>query len=341
MRFTISREKLQEGLAAVTASIPAKTTLPVLANILLETTDKGIKLSGTDLDIAVSTEVMADVDAAGAVTVPAKKLSEIARELPRDEFPTFPSVRFNESWRIRSGDLQQLISHTAFAVSAEESRPILNGVLWELRPDRMRMVATNGHRLAKMDTPIESASAPASDLIVPPKALEQVRRLFPAEEELEVARGDNHIGFRSPFTAVFTRLIEGPYPNYEQVIPKDNDKVAVADKFALASALKRMSVIASDQTHRIRLSFNAGMLKFSVQTPDLGEAQDELPIRYTGDQLDIGFNASYLLEILRYIPTDEVRMTFKAPERAATIEPEGWKDPGSYMCLVMPLRLVD
>ena len=161
MRFTISREKLQEGLAAVAASIPAKTTLPVLANILVETTDKGIKLSGTDLDIAVSTEVMADVDAAGAVTVPAKKLSEIARELPpapvkiaavgeqrvtldcgrsrfkllglpRDEFPTFPSVRFNESWRIRSGDLQQLISHTSFAVSAEESRPILNGVLWEL-----------------------------------------------------------------------------------------------------------------------------------------------------------------------------------------------------------------
>jgi DNA polymerase III subunit beta len=109
----------------------------------------------------------------------------------------------------------------------------------------------------------------------------------------------------------------------------------------LISALKRMSVIASDQTHRIRLSFNSGMLKFSVQTPDLGEAQDELPIRYTGDQLDIGFNASYLLEILRYIPSDEVRMTFKAPERAATLEPEAWKDPASYMCLVMPLRLVD
>jgi len=205
----------------------------------------------------------------------------------------------------------------------------------------MRMVATNGHRLAKMEMPIDSVNAPASDLIVPPKALEQVRRLFPPEEELEIARGDNHIGFRSPFTAVFTRLIEGPYPNYEQVIPKDNDRVAIADKVALAGALKRMSVIASDQTHRIRLSFNSGMLKFSVQTPDLGEAQDELPIRYTGDQLDIGFNASYLLEILRYIPTDEVRMTFKAPERAATLEPEGWKDPASYMCLVMPLRLVD
>src|SRR6266550_5568859 len=324
MRFTISREKLQEGLAAVTASIPAKTTLPVLANILLETTDKGIKLSGTDLDIAVSTEVMADVETAGAVTVPAKKLSEIARELPpapvkiaavgeqrvtldcgrsrfkllglpRDEFPTFPSVRFSESWRIRSGDLQKLIGHTSFAVSTEESRPILNGVLWELKPESMRMVATNGHRLAKMDVPIKSSGAPAADLIVPPKALEQIRRLFPADEELEIARGDNHLGFRSPFTAVFTRLIEGPYPNYDQVIPRDNDRIAIADRQSLISALRRMSVIASDQTHRIRLSFNSGLLRFSVQTPDLGEANDEMPIRYTGDQLDIGFNASYLL----------------------------------------------
>ena len=371
MRFTIAREKLQDGLTAVTATVPAKTTLPVLANILVETTDRGIRLSGTDLDMAVSTDLTADVESEGAITIPAKKLAEIVRELPsapvristtgeqrvslecsrsrfrllglpRDEFPAFPAVKFNDSWRIRSGELQKLISHTAFAVSTEESRPILNGVLWELKPEYMRMVATNGHRLAKMELPVSTVSSSLSgDMIVPPKALEQVRRLFPAEEELEIGRGENHIGFRSPFTAVYTRLIEGPYPNYEQVIPKDNDRIAVADKGALVSALKRMSVVASDQTHRIRLSFNAGMLKFSVQTPDLGEAQDELPIRFTGDQLDIGFNASYLLEILRYIPTDDVRITLKAPERAATLEPEGWNDPSSYLCLVMPLRLVD
>ena len=370
MRFTISREKLQEGLTAVTATIPAKTTLPVLANILVETTERGIRLSGTDLDIAVSTEVAADVEAAGAITIPAKKLSEIARELPpspvkmaaageqrvtldcgrshfkilglpKDEFPSFPAVRFNESWRIRSGELQKLISHTSFAVSTEESRPILNGVLWELRPEMMRMVATNGHRLAKMELPIKTAAAPSSDLIVPPKALEQVRRLYPEDEELEIARGENHLGFRSPFTSVFTRLIEGPYPPYDQVIPRDNNRIAVCDRAALMSALRRMSVIASDQTHRIRLSFNAALVRFSVQTPDLGEATDELPIRFTGDPLDIGFNANYLLEILRYIPTEEVKLTFKAPERAATLEPEGWSDPASYLCLVMPLRLLD
>jgi DNA polymerase-3 subunit beta len=140
---------------------------------------------------------------------------------------------------------------------------------------------------------------------------------------------------------VYTRLIEGPYPPYDQVIPRDNDRVAIADKQALIGALRRMSIVASDQTHRIRMSFNAGMAKFSVQTPDLGEAQDELAVRYTGDPLDIGFNASYLLEILKFMPTDEVRLTFKAPERAATVEPEGWDSPAKFVCLVMPLRLVD
>lgn len=370
MRFTIAREKLQDGLSAVIATVPAKTTLPVLSNILLETNERGIRLSGTDLDMAVSTEVTADVETQGAITVPAKKLAEIVRELPsapvrisavgeqkitlecsrsrfrllglpRDEFPTFPVVRFSESWRIKSGELQKLIAHTAFAVSTEESRPILNGVLWELRADKMRMVATNGHRLAKIDVPVAGQNGRSEDLIIPPKALEQLRRLFPAEEDLEIARGENHLGFRSPLTAVYTRLIEGPYPPYEQVIPRDNDRIALADKNALSQALKRMSVVASDQTHRIRMSLNAGMAKFSVQTPDLGEAQDELPITYEGDALDIGFNASYLLEILRNMPTDEVRLTFKAPERAATVEPVGWNDPAQYMCLIMPLRLID
>ena len=369
MKVTISREKLLEGLTAVGASIPAKTTLPVLSNLLVETTERGLRLSGTDLDIAVSMEIAAEVDAPGAITIPAKKLSEIVRELPpapiklatsgeqritlesgrsrfkllglpKDEFPAFPAVKFDKAWKIRSSEVQKLISHAAFAVSVEESRPILNGVLWELRKDVMRMVATNGHRLAKMETQWIGTGEP-TDFIVPPKALEQVRRLFPGDEDLEIAQGANHLGFRSPFTSVFTRLIEGPYPNYEQVIPKDNDRVAIADRAALTAALRRTAIVASDQTHRIRLAFNAGMLKLSVQTADVGEAQDEIPVRYSGDALEIGFNANYLLEILKFMPTDEVKLTFKAPERAATLEPEGWSDPAKYLCLVMPLRLVD
>ena len=371
MKLTITREQLQEGLIAVAASVPTKTTLPILSNILLEATKDGIRLSGTDLDIAVSTTVSASVDQEGAITLPARKLVEIVRELPssairltasgeqraniecgrskfrllglpREEFPAFPAVKFEGGWRTSSKDLQKLIAHVAFAASTEESRPILNGVLWELRPERMRMVATNGHRLARMDVPTPpSGSTAQADLIVPPKALDQIRRLFGADEEVEIARSDNHLGFRSSSTQIFTRLIEGPYPNYEQVIPRENDKGATADKGTLASALRRMSIVASDQTHRIRMAFANGSCKLSVQTPDLGEAQEEVTVSYEGDPLEIGFNAAYLLEILKYIPTEEVRITFKAPERAATCEPVGWDDPSSYLTLVMPLRLVD
>jgi DNA polymerase III subunit beta len=371
MKLTITREQLQEGLVAVAASVPAKTTLPILSNILLEATKDGIRLSGTDLDIAVSTTVSASVDQEGAITLPARKLVEIVRELPsaamrltasgeqrvsiecgrsrfrllglpREEFPAFPTVKFEGGWRTSSKELQKLIAHVAFAASTEESRPILNGVLWELRPERMRMVATNGHRLARMDVPTtETQGASQADLIVPPKALDQIRRLFDTDETVEIARSENHLGFRTSSTQIFTRLIEGPYPNYEQVIPRENDKVATADRVALTAALRRMSIVASDQTHRIRMGFANGSCKLSVQTPDLGEAQEELNVSYEGDPLEIGFNAAYLLEILKYIPTDEVRMTFKAPERAATCEPVGWDDPASYLALVMPLRLVD
>ncbi|MDH5316132.1 MAG: DNA polymerase III subunit beta, partial [Gemmatimonadota bacterium] len=243
MKFTITRDHLQEGLVAVAAAVPTKTTLPVLSNLLVEAGKDGLRLSGTDLDIAVSTTIPASVDQEGAITLPAKKLVEIVRELPsagirisgsgeqrvslecgksrfkllglsRDEFPAFPAINFESSWKIKSGDLQKLISHVAFAASTEESRPILNGVLWELRPDRMRMVATNGHRLARMDVPLTSQSGATSDLIVPPKALEQIRRLFKADEEIEIAKSENHLGFRSDSTQVYTRLIEGPYPNY-------------------------------------------------------------------------------------------------------------------------------
>jgi DNA polymerase-3 subunit beta len=369
MKFTITRERLHEGLVAVASSVPTKTTLPVLSNILVEAGEHGVRLSGTDLDIAVSMVVPAEVDAAGAVTVPAKKLLEIVRELPtaairitatgeqrvslecgrsrfkllgipREEFPNFPPVTFEGAWTVTAVDLLKLVNHVSFAASTEESRPILNGVLWQLRPDVMRMVATNGHRLAKMDVPASGGRAP-TDLIVPPKALDQVRRLFGPATEVEIAKSDNHLGFRTGTTLVFTRLIEGPYPNYEQVIPKENDRACTVEKDALAGALRRVGVVASDQTHRVRLQFSGGTLRLSVSTPDLGEAQDEIAVTYDGDTLEIGFNANYLLEILKYMPTDEVRFTFKAPERAATVEPVGWDDPASYLCLVMPLRLVD
>lgn len=370
MRFTITRESLQQGLAAVGASIPTRTTLPVLSNILLEADSSGVKLSGTDLDIAVSLRAPAQVEESGALTVPAKKLQELVRELPEqpvrivtrgdrieltcgrasfrlnglppDEFPTFPRVDFGESWTLAGGLLQTMIRQTSFAVSTEESRPILNGILWQLGEQDLRMVATNGHRLARIIIPAAAEVSARADLIVPPKALLQVERLFGAEDEIQVARSENHLGFRSGGTEIYTRLIEGPYPNYEQVIPKDNDKAVVADRAQLNAALRRMAVIASEQTHRVRLTFGGPMARLSVETSDLGEAQEELEVIYDGEPLEIGFNANYLLEVLRFMPTDEVRLTFRSPERAAIVEPvPELPGGGDYLCLVMPLRLMD
>jgi DNA polymerase-3 subunit beta len=307
------------------------------------------------------------VERRGAVTLPAKKVAEIARELPEapveleaeggrvalacgkskfrlnslpsDEYPSFPEVPFDQGWSLRGGELQRLSAHTGFAVSSEETRPVLNGVLWQLHGGEMRMVATNGHRLAKMAVKLEAPPSGEADLIVPPKALQQVERLFDAEDELRIARSESHLGFRTERTEVYTRLIEGPYPAYEQVLPKDSDKECVADRAELAASIRRMAIVASEQTHRVRLSFGPDSLALAVQTPDLGEAEDELPVEYKGSPLEIGFNAQYLLEVLRYIESDQVRISLSAPERPAVFEPIGGEE--DYLCLVMPLRLME
>ena len=366
MKVTLTRDNFQRGLSAVAATIPTRTTLPVLSNILVETFEEVLRVRGTDLDISVSVKTPAKIGRQGAITLPAKKVAEIARELPdatvelesdggrvllkcgkskfrlhslpADEYPSFPEVPFPDGWKLRSGELQRMSAHTGFAVSSEETRPVLNGVLWQLRGEEMRMVATNGHRLAKMVMKVEGP-AREDDLIVPPKGLQQVERLFDAEDELVIARSESHVGFRTDRAEIYTRLIEGPYPNYEQVLPGDNDKECVASREQLTAALRRVAIVASDQTHRVRLAFGPEKLALAVQTPDLGEAEDELAVGYTGSPLEIGFNAQYLLEVLRFISTDEVKIGLSAPERPATFEPVGGEE--DYLCLVMPLRLME
>ena len=371
MKFTITRQNLHKALNAVSASIPSKTTLPVLSNILIEAADGGVRMSGTDLDVGVRIRVPAEVVEAGTLTAPGRKLQEIARELPDQpvqvsskgdqleltcgrsafklnglpavDFPTLPQIGFDAGWTALGKDLLSLIRRTVFAVSTEESRPVLNGVLWELRDGEMRMVATNGHRLAKMTIRAGSSRQTTAQLIVPPAALGHVQRLYDVEETVQVGRAGNHLGFSSGGIEVYTRLIEGTYPNYEQVIPRDNDRFAVVQRGALEAAVRRVAAVASDQTHRIRIHFESSRAELNVLTPDLGEAHDEVEVSYEGEPLVIGFNANYLLEVLRYVGTDEVKLGFKAPERAATVEPVSGNggDALDYLCLVMPLRLVD
>ena len=378
MRLTITRQNLQRGLTAVSASIPSKTTLPVLSNVLIESRDNSVWMTATDLDVSIRASIPAEVSQPGALTAPGRKLLELTRELPdepvslatrghqlevdcgnsrfklnglpEEEFPNVPAVDFEEGWSVSEELLRRLIRSTSFAVSTEESRPILNGVYWALTGAKMTMVATNGHRLAKMSAGAAHARVGANDepegpgrgkeeFVVPPAALSHVERLFDGTGAITLGRGGNHLGFRTENQEVYTRLIDGKYPNYEQVIPRDNDKIARVDRDSLAAAVRRMAVVASDQTRRIKLAFESDRVRLDVMTPDLGEAHDEQEVEYAGDQLRIAFNAAYILEVLRHMPDGEVKVAFKSTERAATFEPA---DPElDYLCLVMPLRLVD
>jgi DNA polymerase-3 subunit beta len=367
MHFTIGQSDFLEALTAVSNIVPARTPLPIIGNVMISARGDELALSATDLDLSVTVRAPASVEEDGRVTLPARKLTDMIRALPSslvrvkaerehvtvecessrfrvnglpaEDFPSFPELDFDQAFSVTAGNVEQMASRTAFAASTEDTRPILNGVLWQIGDDVMHMVATNGHRLARASVRLEDkAKRPARDVIVPPKALVQVGRIFAPDDEVKVAFDEKQIGFRGDRGVVFSRLIEGPYPNYEQVIPRDNDKKLQADKERLASALRRMAVIASDQTHRVRLSMAEDMLKFFVSTPDVGEGTEQMSVAYDGDPLDIGFNANYLLEVLRFVDSDEVEMTFKAPERAALLRPaDGEKD--SYLCLVMPLRL--
>lgn len=363
MNLTITRSNLQRAVSAVTACIPAKSSLPVLSNVLVECVGDGVRVSGTDLDLWLRATVPAEVKTPGSITVPGKMLEQLARELrdapvglqvqgeqldvscgrsqfklhglAAEEFPSLPDVDFSEGWTVAAEKLRELIDRTVFAASTEESRPVLNGVLWELRDQEMRMVATDARRLARMAVPAESGAAEAKDFIVPPPALTHVNRLG-AEDDVQVAASGNHLGFRLGPNEVYTRLIEGTYPNYDQVIPKDNERVARVARADMERAVRRMAVMTSDRGGTVKLSFAPERMHINVATSDLGEARDELDMEYTGEPLEIGFRASFLQDALKAMPSDEVKMAFKTSEHAATIEPADG-DP-DYISLVMPVR---
>jgi DNA polymerase-3 subunit beta len=367
MKITISQDEFLRGLGASSGVVPTRTTLPILSEILIEAGGDGIQLSATDLDLSVSVRAKASVKDAGAVTLPARRLHELIRELPpspihlesmgekvsiecektrfrffghpKADFPTFPSLDFENALDVQPPVLERLVQHTAYAASTEDTRPILNGVLWEVAKDETRMVATNGHRLASFTVRRPAGALAPRNVIVPPKALQYAVKIFERDEGLEVAFGENQLAIRGGGNVLYTRLIEGPYPNYQQVIPKDNDKTATIDRDGLTRALRRMVVVASDQTHRVKLSLKEGELGFFVSTPDVGEANERMSIEYEGEPLEIGFNASYLLEVLKYMDGEQVRMTFKSPERAALVTPADRAPEEDYLALVMPLRL--
>lgn len=370
MSVQLTREALLHGVTAAAAFVPVRTTADVLKNLVLDAGDEGLRITGSDLDNTVCLRVPADVSTPGRVTAPAQELKALASQLPdapveleategelrlrcgrvRVSFPTRPvedyptphTVDFGRAIALPGELLRTLSSRTAFAASTEETaRPIICGVLCQLRLTEIRMIATDGHRLARQIVPLDAADIKPADLIIAPKALTHIERFAPSDEDILLAWDEFRVAFRAGEAEVTSNLIAGPYPDYEQILPKDSDRVVTIEKSALQEALGRVSVVASKMTHRVRFSFGNGLVQLSAQSPDSGSANEEIEARFDGEPLELGFNSRYTTESLKRMPGESIRLEMGAPERAVIMRPVDDSVAGSYVHLVMPLRLLD
>lgn len=370
MKFTIARQDLDKAIQRVLAVVSPKTTLPVLGNFLVEADAKAkqIALTATDLDMTVTTRVDAAVEEGGGITMPAKRFAEIVRELGAqdvavsvegeeigircgkgnfrivgiapEEFPTLPKSDPASAFPLDAAMFTRMVDKVAFCASKDETRPSLNGAYWEFAADCMTMTATDGHRLATFKAAGKYKALAGKSMIVPPKALAQAARVVGAEAgaQSSVSLHENHVTFFIGSTTINSRLLEGPFPNYRQVIPKDNDKELVVDRDELAAAVRRVAVLADTLTHQVRLTISRKKIDLVVSTPDVGEAREEIPGRFAADKMDVGYNATYLLEVLKHIDSDEVRFLFGSPVGAAVVTGTGGDGAQEHVCLLMPLR---
>lgn len=367
---SVARPTLERGLAAVSRVAPSRTTLPVLACVRLDADGDGLRLTATDLDVTVSTRVRADVDTPGTAIVDAKRLADLVKllahstvrltvgaggltveagrsrtvleSMPADEWPTPPAIAATTAATVRAETLADLAHRVAFAVSTEHSRPILNGVLIEVRSSALRFVATNGHRLATATATLSEPAAGDADLIVPPRALDALTRLA-SEGTVHLTWTDNHISAETDGGSVQARLIEGPYPNWRQVVPESAEGWLTVDRAALIAATRRALVTAPDETGRIAYTVGAeGVGLVADRAGTSMRHAEAVEGDYSGEPIRIGFNGAYIVEVLSRITTDEVRFGLTAPERAVLVEPsEPDVDEPASRYLVMPLRLLD
>jgi len=375
MKFSIAQTEFLNALQVVSSAVPSRTTLPVLSNILLEATEDGIEMRATDLDLAIATRAKASVKDSGTLTVPAKKLFELVRKLPKEElkidakdltlnvesksgrykflcirpeeFPGIPEVKADSELELSPAVFERLIRRTIYSVSTDETRPALNGALLQVKDGEIRIVATDGHRLSKASCrpSAEIPAGPKADVIIPLKALNQLQRIAAgATDPIRIGISKNHAQFTIGETTLTTKLIEGPFPNYEQVLPKQNNKHLRVKRDDLAQALERVSVFSDSLTRQVKLTLRPNRLTLIVQTPDQGEATEELEAQYSSDDLDIGYNSAYLLDILRTMDSEDVDIRLNTPVTAGLIAPwtpaeKGVTPQEDLLCLVMPLRL--
>lgn len=371
MKFSLPKSQILSSIQNVMNGVPTRTTLPILSNILLEATNSKLKFAATDLDVSVMTTIPIGSAKKGAITIPARAFYDILRELPEcdvevqisenrmeikaergsyklsgipaEEYPKLPGVNLAKEIKIPGADLVRMIRKARFAVSTDETRPALNGVLWHTSGNNMQMVATDGHRLAKVSLKNTKLKGLHEDVIIPPKVLDLLTKLLGDEEkEIGIVFEENNMIFNLGDTVLASRLIEGPYPNYEQVIPRDSDKKLVVNKEFLNGAVRRMLILANTLTHQVKFSLKKDNLELSSANFDLGgEANESLPCDYVGEPIDVGYNASYVLDVLKQMEGDEVIFELGTAVSAGKIYSSEKKEEEDYLCLLMPLRLAE
>jgi DNA polymerase-3 subunit beta len=369
MKFTLPKSRLSNCLQSVLQVVPAKSTLPILTNILIEALENKLKISATDLDISITASIECEVVKRGSIVLPAKILFEIIRELPEsdvsfegtgtrveiripngsykiatvspEDFPKLPAINTKKEIRISGDTLASMVRKTTFACSDDETRPALNGVLWQTKGDRMQMVATDGHRLAKMAVENTKLKGLHDDVIIPPKVLNLVPKFAEGSKEIGIIFGDNNIIFNLGDIVLTSRLIEGPYPNFEQVIPSSSDKKLVISKDELARAVRRVSTLSNALTHQVKFTMKENTVTLSTTNADVGgEGKEVLECEYSGEPMELGYNANYINDILTKIDGEEAIFELSTPVAAGVVY--GPVTPKQdFLCLIMPLRLAE
>lgn len=367
MKFNVSSNDLNEGLSAVIGAVPAKATLPILETILFESEDGRLKLTATDLEISIIEYIDADIEVEGAIAIPARRLLETLRQLPAipvffevdenqhiefktdkgkyklvgeeaDEFPEIPNMSNGFSIHTETSLIKHAIDKTMFAVSTDDLRPAMMGVYFDIGTDESRFVATDGHRLVRYVTSSFTSEEPLT-FIVPDKALSLVMKALDGKE-CDLVISDDHVQFKSGNTIVITRLINEQYPNYESVIPRDNEKFLVIDKNQMLATVRRVSVFSSSTTRQIRLQIEKDKLTIRAEDLDMSsEAKESIACEYNDEEMEIGFNAKYLADILSNVDGDEAKFEFSTPNRAGIVKPANEGEGEEMLMLVMPVML--
>jgi len=369
MKFTVDRNALLNELNLVQGVIEKKSTIPILSNILLEVAGEYLDITATDLDVTIRCGCSAGVEEEGTTTISARRLFEIVRllpekselsisllendwvelssgkskykivALPKENFPSVPEAASSMS-QISGSLLRSMIHRTMFAITQEESRYSLNGALLVLLPGEIRMVATDGHRLALVSKNIE---VPGIDgevrALIPRKTLVEIQKLLGDKEEpvLEFGRDENNLFFAVENRRLVSRILAGQFPNYELVIPRENDKYVVANAKNFGDGVRRAAIMSDEKLKAIRLSFKTGLVELTASCAEVGEARDEVPVEFDGEIIDIGFNPQYVLDFIAVCNSESISIALKNSETQGLFRPIDSSDL-DYRYVVMPMK---